>query len=106
MTPKGYLFFHLNLGFSSIEEEAWPEVIKKCYHPLLDLIQKTAIPVGIELTGWTLEQINQIDSNWVKKFKKLINNHQCELSGKNIYFGLSYFIFSIVSAFGLVIRCQ
>jgi len=81
MTSKGYLFFHLNLGFSSIEEEDWPNVITKCYHPLLDLIEKTSIPVGVELTGWTLEQINRIDINWVKRFKELIRNQQCELIG-------------------------
>ena len=62
MRPKGYLIFHLNLGFSSIEKEAWPDVIQKCYSPLLDLIENTGVPIGIELTGWTLKQIERIDS--------------------------------------------
>ena len=57
MMPKGYLIFHLNLAFSSIEEDRWADVITTCYHPLLDLIEKTGIPIGIELTGWTLKQI-------------------------------------------------
>ena len=61
MNPKGYLIFHLNLAFSSIEEEARPEVIKKCYYPLLELVKQTGIPIGLELTGWTLKQIVSID---------------------------------------------
>ena len=81
MKPKGYLFFHLNLAFSSIEEEAWPNVIESCYHPLLDLAEKTDIPIGIELTGWTLDQINRIDIGWVKRFKELLNLGKCELIG-------------------------
>jgi len=79
--PKGYLIFHLNLGFSSIEEEAWPDVIQTCYHPLLDLIEKTGIPIGIELTGWTLKQIERIDIAWVERFKALLNTNGCELIG-------------------------
>ena len=78
---KGYLIFHLNLAFSSIEEEKRPEVIQQCYEPLLDLIEKTGIPIGIELTGWTLQQIEQIDPKWIKRFKTLLNNGSCELIG-------------------------
>jgi len=81
MKPKGYLVFHLNLAFSSIEEEAWADVIRTCYHPLLDLIEKTGIPIGIELTGWTLKQIERIDIAWVERFKTLINTGSCELIG-------------------------
>ena len=81
MKPKGYLVFHLNLAFSSIEEEAWADVIETCYHPLLDLIEKTGIPIGIELTGWTLKQIERIDIAWVERFKALINTGSCELIG-------------------------
>ena len=81
MKPKGYLVFHLNLGFSSIEEEAWADVIETCYHPLLDLIEKTGIPIGIELTGWTLQQIERIDIAWIERFKVLLNSGVCELIG-------------------------
>jgi hypothetical protein len=81
MKPKGYLVFHLNIAFSSIEEEAWTDVIQTCYHPLLDLIEKTSIPIGIELTGWTLKQIERIDIAWIKRFKSLLNTGSCELIG-------------------------
>ena len=81
MKPKGYLVFHLNLAFSSIEEEAWADVITTCYHPLLDLVEKTGIPIGIELTGWTLRQIQRIDIDWIKRFKVLLSTGSCELIG-------------------------
>jgi len=81
MKPKGYLVFHLNLAFSSIEEEAWADVIRTCYYPLLDLIEETGVPIGIELTGWTLKQIERIDIAWVERFKALLNAGNCELIG-------------------------
>ena len=81
MKSVGYIVFHLNLAFSSIEEEKRADVIKACYHPLLDLIEQTKIPIGIELTGWTLKQIERIDNAWVKRFKTLINKGNCELIG-------------------------
>jgi hypothetical protein len=79
--PKGYLVFHLNIGFSSIELSSRLDVINKCYHPLLDLIEKTNIPIGIELTGSTLLEIEELDISWVKRFKKLLNSDSCELIG-------------------------
>jgi len=81
MKPKGYLVFHLNLAFSSIEEDSWADVIRTCYHPLLNLIEKTGIPIGIELTGWTLRQIERIDITWIERFKALLNTESCELIG-------------------------
>lgn len=81
MKTKGYLVFHLNLAFSSIEEQEWPTVIQTCYHPLLDLIEETGITIGIELTGWTLKQIERIDIKWIERFRKLLNSRRCELIG-------------------------
>ena len=81
MKPKAYIVFHLNLAFSSIEEDAWADVIETCYHPLLDLAEKTGIPIGIELTGWTLKQIQRIDIAWIERFKALLKTGGCELIG-------------------------
>ena len=81
MKPKGYIFFHLNLAFSSIEEESRADVIRDCYHPLLDLIEETGVPTGIELTGWTLKQIERIDFGWIVRFKNLLESNSCELIG-------------------------
>lgn len=78
---QGYLIFHLNLAFSSIKTELCPEVIKKCYWPLLELAEATGIPVGIELTGWTLQQIAALDQAWIAKFRQMLEDKQCELIG-------------------------
>ncbi len=58
--------------YSSIEEEQRKKVIKKCYYPLLELAEK-GVPVGIELTGLTLEIIKEIDGNWLNRFKFLLH---------------------------------
>jgi hypothetical protein len=78
---KGFLIFHLNLAFSSIEEDKHIEVINKCYWPMLNLIEKTNICVGIEMTGWTLKRILKLDKSWVNKFKFLLSQNKCELIG-------------------------
>ncbi|OFZ97454.1 MAG: hypothetical protein A3H35_11920 [Betaproteobacteria bacterium RIFCSPLOWO2_02_FULL_62_17] len=78
---QGYLLFHLNLAFSSIPAEARPEVIRKCYWPLLRLAEDTGIPIGIELTGWTLRQIATLDHSWVERFRQMLAGRQCELIG-------------------------
>jgi hypothetical protein len=78
---NSYIIFHLNLAFSSIEEDKRPTVIKNCYWPLLQLVEKTDICIGIEITGWTLEQIQKIDRKWVLKFKELLQSEKCELIG-------------------------
>ncbi|MDP4029396.1 MAG: hypothetical protein Q8P42_10605 [Gallionella sp.] len=78
---QGYLIFHLNLAFSSIKAEARPEVISKCYWPLLDLAERTGIPIGIELTGWTLQQIASLDQAWLERFRRMLERRQCELIG-------------------------
>jgi len=51
-----FALFHLNLAFSSIEEEQRGDVIKRCYWPLLELA-KSHGPIGIEATGFTLEEM-------------------------------------------------
>ncbi len=78
---KAYQVYHLNLAFSSIPAEARGDVIERCYWPLLHLAQKLSIPVGIELTGWTLSQIQQLAPGWVEQFKALLLAGQCELIG-------------------------
>ena len=66
--------------FSSIEENDRDKVIKHCYWPLLEIAEK-GFPIGIELTGITLEIIDSIDPKWVKKFKTLLDDNKVELIG-------------------------
>jgi Glycosyl hydrolase family 57 len=63
--------FHLNLMFSSIEEESRPTVIERCYWPLLRAVEATGFPVGIELTGYTLATIHRLDPAWIEKLRGL-----------------------------------
>ena len=81
MTQNGYIIFHLNLAFSSIEESKWREVIGKCYWPILDIIKELDIPIGIELSAWTLLRIQETDPDWITAFKSLLKKNKCELLG-------------------------
>lgn len=76
-----FSIFHLNLMYSSIRLKDRPEVVDKCYWPLLELIDSPGIPVGIELSGYTLEQIKAIDRNWIKKAGALISKNKLEIIG-------------------------
>src|SRR5690349_13350942 len=66
-----FALFHLNLAFSSIEEERRAEVIKRCYWPLLRLAQKHP-RIGIEVSGYTLEQIALHDPAWIAHARALL----------------------------------
>jgi hypothetical protein len=76
-----YAVFHLNLAYSSIEEEQRPEVIQKCYWPLLKIARKYDIPLGIEASGYTLEIIKTIDASWIAELRGLITEGICEFIG-------------------------
>jgi len=78
---KAFLIFHLNLAYSSIPASARIDVIRRCYHPLLDLVSDTDIPVGIEFSSWTLRQIQMHDADWVNRFRQLLHAGRCELIG-------------------------
>jgi hypothetical protein len=75
-----YAFFHLNLAFSSIEEEQRGEVIARCYWPLLELAQSHG-SIGIEASGFTLEEIAKRDPAWIARARALIASGQIELIG-------------------------
>lgn len=75
-----FALFHLNLAFSSIEEEQRDEVIARCYWPLLRLAERHG-PIGIEATGYTLEEIERRDSTWIAKAKELLARGRIQLIG-------------------------
>ncbi|MGH6871692.1 MAG: glycoside hydrolase family 57 [Rhizomicrobium sp.] len=75
-----FALFHCNLAFSSIEEEQRGEVIARCYWPLLDLAQKHG-PIGLEATGFTLEEIASRDPEWIGRARALIAAGKLELIG-------------------------
>src|SRR6185436_2730715 len=76
-----FTVFHLNLAYSSIEESQRPEVLQRCYWPLLRLAERTGAPLGIEVTGFTLETAAAIDPGWLEALKRLVAGGGCELVG-------------------------
>ena len=76
-----YTLFHLNLAYSSIEEELRPQVIQRCYWPLLELTRQLQIPCGIEASGYTLEAIAALDPGWVDELRILTTAGLCEFVG-------------------------
>lgn len=74
-----YFVAHLNLSYSSIPEEEHPAVIRDCYWPLVRVVEKYGLPVGIELSGSTLERINEIDCGWVEALKNMCRGGGCEI---------------------------
>jgi hypothetical protein len=76
-----YIFFHLNIAYSSIEEKQRPEVIRRCYWPMLKIADKYEFPIGIEAPGYTLETINRIDPQWIAMLRTLCRQGLVEFIG-------------------------
>lgn len=89
-----YSIFHLNLAYSSIAEKDIPQVVKRCYWPLLSLAEKFPKAVSIEASGYTIEKIQRVDNEWVEKLRKLIKDGICEFVGS----GYSQIIGTLVPA--------
>ena len=73
--------FHLNLAFSSLEEASQADVVRRCYWPALELIDKTGFPIAIEATGWTLRRIGELDPAWIERARALLAGGWLELVG-------------------------
>jgi len=76
-----YTVFHLNLAYSSIEEEQRAQVVSGCYWPLLRLAKERNLPFGIEASGYTLETASAIDPAWLDELRSLTNKGPCEFIG-------------------------
>jgi hypothetical protein len=73
--------FHLNLAFSTLEEEMQGEVVRRCYRPLLELVDEADFPIAVEATGWTLRRIAALDPAWIAQARKLLEAGRLELVG-------------------------
>jgi hypothetical protein len=81
VTLNLFTVFHLNLAYSSIDEERRPEVIRNCYWPLLRLARRHGLPFGIEASAYTLESVAKIDRSWVDQLRALTTAGPCEFIG-------------------------
>lgn len=75
--------FHLNLAFSSLPAERRPEIVQRCYWPMLELARRTPFPIAFEAPGWTLERIAEIDPGWIAAARELIEAGRAELVGSS-----------------------
>ena len=89
--------------FSSIEENERKDLLKRCYWPLLDLIENLKLPVGIEATGYSLEEINKIDPKFINKLRFLIKKKYCEFIGSGYSQSIGPLIPSKVNEYNLKI---
>nr|WP_241004118.1 hypothetical protein [Magnetospirillum aberrantis] len=76
-----YSLFHLNLSFSSIEEDRRKDVVRRCYWPLLRLAELPGVRIAIEASGYTLETIAAIDPSWCGALRRLIDDGRVEFVG-------------------------
>lgn len=75
-----YAIFHANLSFSSVPPSSYPNVIDKCYWPLLDLV-KDGHKIGIEFPSSTLRTIQEIDASFIRQLQSLWDSGACEVIG-------------------------
>jgi hypothetical protein len=73
--------FHLNLAYSSLEEDVRAAVVERCYRPLLALARDAGFPIAVEASGWTLERIAELDPHWLPSARTLIDAGRLELVG-------------------------
>ncbi len=78
--PPCYAVFHMNLAFSSIPTEDRGKVIDRCYGPMLD-VAASGVPLGIPCSGWTLQEIERVRPQWMRRFSQLLKQGACELIG-------------------------
>lgn len=78
----GTLLFHLNLCYSSIEVERREEVVRRCYRPLLGLLDELPwLVLAVEASGFTLEEIQRIDPKWITRLSDHISSGRVEFVG-------------------------
>ena len=81
MLTKTLMLFHMNLSFSSLEENSRKVVIEKCYRPLLDFAKISNIRVAIEASAFTLLEIQRIAPDVISLLISLIKNKKIEFIG-------------------------
>jgi hypothetical protein len=82
MELHGTLLFHLNLNYSSIEVARRGEVVRRCYRPLLGLLEDLPwLVVALEASGHTLERIARLDPEWIPRLRELCEQGRVEFVG-------------------------
>ncbi len=87
-----YTVFHANLQYSSIPEDQYSAIIDLCYWPVISLLDKYKISLGLEFPAYTLEKINQIDGTFLQILNNYRDKGKCEIIGS----GYSQNIFPLI----------
>lgn len=72
-----YIFFHLNLLFSSLKKSDFRKVINRCYWGIKILISN-GIKISLEANAKSLEIIDELDKEFIKFLKEEINKSNIE----------------------------
>ncbi len=79
---SGSLLFHLNLSYSAIEVAQRGEVVRRCYRPLLELVDRLPwLTLTLEASGSTLEMIEELDPEWIMRLRELVGAGRVEFVG-------------------------
>jgi hypothetical protein len=94
MNKKLYLYtiFHANLQYSSIPGDHHSHLIDHCYWPLISLLDKYDISLGLEFPAYTLQKIHEIDETFLQALKAHRDKGRCEIIGS----GYSQNIFPLI----------
>ena len=76
-----YTVFHANLNYSYIPKDLYPQVLRDCYWPLLRTVEQTQIPLGLEMSGHTLQVVDSMDSSFTRKLASLWQDGLCQVIG-------------------------
>lgn len=87
-----YTAFHANLFYSSIPKEEEGVVIDRCYWPLLEIVRDLGVPIGLELSGYTLERIAAVDPLLLDTLRRLWAEKKIEILGS----GFTQAIFPLI----------
>ncbi len=78
----GTVLFHLNINYSAIEVADRPEVVRRCYRPLLELCRRLPwLVIAVEASAYTLETVRAIDPSWIDELRALIEEGRVEFIG-------------------------
>lgn len=76
-----YAVFHGNLNFSYIPRDFYPQILRRCYWPLLRIIEEEQVPLGVEFSAHTLQVVNSLDHTFVERLGRLWEEGRCEFVG-------------------------
>lgn len=76
---KLFTAWHINIAYSAVEISDREILVKECYWPLLMLLDGNDLVFGIEISGYSLQAIQDIDPAWVAKLRQLVQQGRVEI---------------------------